>query len=264
LKSSSLKRRPQTAVKRRDVEIRVPVSTLDALLPRMPRSARVSFLKLDLEGSEYDALSGGARLLRKHRPWCLFENRLAADAEGYSQREFFGLFRRLGYTLFDVLGNRVDPSLWKVPGPWIFAMVPREEQPSASALLAAVALELTLEKVFEQAAGLPLDGFAKASASEVRGFVDVNVLHHFVRVTGWAVDAASGAPARSVVIAVNGEPVRRLKPGLYRHDVVAAMRNPDVGPCGFDAQVPVPPATPSLAVEVFAEGAAGFSQLRGP
>jgi FkbM family methyltransferase len=92
-------------------------------------AARLSFIKLDLEGAEFTALSGGAaRLLERRRPLIVFENARAAAARlyGYTEADFFGFFGRLGYTLFNLLGVPFGPDQWTGPfaPPYLIAHPP--------------------------------------------------------------------------------------------------------------------------------------------
>lgn len=55
--------------------------------------ARVDFIKLDIEGSESDALLGANLLLRRFRPL------IVAEAKDYFRKELFGLLRAQGYAV---------------------------------------------------------------------------------------------------------------------------------------------------------------------
>ena len=77
----------------------------------------VTFIKLDLEGGEYDALRGGRGLLNKHRPVIVFEcGRMdTALAYGYTAEDFFGLFEGYGYNLIDIFGKQFLRSDFSLP-----------------------------------------------------------------------------------------------------------------------------------------------------
>lgn len=102
--------------------LRVPTETenvqvirmrLDDLLPTSALSWR--FCKLDLEGGEYHALMGGSSAIEKHKPFIVFENGrdIAAGAYGYTRDEWFALFDRLGYAVFDLFGRPFTPASWR-------------------------------------------------------------------------------------------------------------------------------------------------------
>jgi len=56
------------------------------------------FIKLDVEGSEYEALRGASATIRKYRPPILFEvNPSSASASGHSVRELLRLMHESGY-----------------------------------------------------------------------------------------------------------------------------------------------------------------------
>lgn len=66
----------------------------------------IKFIKLDLEGAEFHAISGGKALIAKQSPVIAFEcGRIdAARSAGYSAEEFFALFRDLDYEVRDLFG----------------------------------------------------------------------------------------------------------------------------------------------------------------
>lgn len=108
--------------------IKVPVSTLDL---EVPQDLKVSFIKLDLEGGELDALRGARRILERDRPTIVFECAGEGSAEkyGYTVQEFFGFFSEVRYQLIDLLGVEFQPGLWRYMGnqmPWYVVGVPQE------------------------------------------------------------------------------------------------------------------------------------------
>jgi FkbM family methyltransferase len=78
--------------------VRVPVTTLDALLP-VSRLPHVHLLKMDVEGYELAALRGASLLLRRVDR-VLFESSPALCARfGYRSRDVLDLLRAAGYRL---------------------------------------------------------------------------------------------------------------------------------------------------------------------
>jgi len=67
----------------------------------------LSFIKLDLEGGEYDALRGGRDTLLRYKPLVIFEYapKAAPTNYGYLPNAFFELGRELGYGVYDVWGD---------------------------------------------------------------------------------------------------------------------------------------------------------------
>lgn len=78
--------------------VRVPVRTLDALLP-VQRVGRIHLLKIDVEGFELAALRGATALLAR-ADRVLFESSPALCARfGYSCRDVYDLLRGAGFEL---------------------------------------------------------------------------------------------------------------------------------------------------------------------
>ena len=85
--------------------ITVPMTTIDLIALECKRGD-LRFIKLDLEGGEYDALRGARRVLRQSSPIIVFENGRGSSAAvyGYSEKEWFNLFQEGGYKVFDLFG----------------------------------------------------------------------------------------------------------------------------------------------------------------
>jgi FkbM family methyltransferase len=72
-------------------EVRVPVETLDRVIPV---SARIDFLKIDVEGGELGVFQGGVETLRRNRPVVVFECGIGgADQFGVRPEEIFQVVR---------------------------------------------------------------------------------------------------------------------------------------------------------------------------
>lgn len=109
--------------------IQVRVTTLDEIVPP---DAPVRFIKLDLEGGEFDALRGAERLLAAQRPVVVFEysRRHAPEHYGFRHEDMLAFFARLNYRLFDILGVDFDnTALWEASKVWYFTAWPREREP---------------------------------------------------------------------------------------------------------------------------------------
>jgi len=78
-----------------DEKITVPVRRIDDIVGER----RVDFLKMDIEGSEYQALLGARRMIERQRPKILIElNESALRAYGSSARQVKQLLFDFGYT----------------------------------------------------------------------------------------------------------------------------------------------------------------------
>ena len=254
---SGLKNRDYADFVPEQSEIQVQVTTIDSALGSGGRwPAHVSFIKLDLEGGEFRALQGAEQALRRYAPCCVFENGLSSSADGYDAREFFELFQRLDYGLYDILGYPVDESRWTVSGPWQFVAIPKSRAGSLLQCLWASTLEELLMTPWIPAGqsgpapstfGPQPDG----SATEVVGCLDQCDLS--VRVRGWAGDLRAGR-VNSIVVTVDGKPVATASTGKPRHDVVGATGIAGFAHCGFDVTLPL---APLVKIEVYAETSSG-------
>jgi FkbM family methyltransferase len=105
--------------------IEVPVVRLDDERIR-PRCA---FIKLDLEGGEYDALVGARRLIERDRPVIAMETAFqwAAEKFGYDTASLFDFFAGLNYELRDFTNIPVTPENYSIDQvTWEMAAIPRE------------------------------------------------------------------------------------------------------------------------------------------
>jgi FkbM family methyltransferase len=93
----------------------VPTQTLDAILAsQLPRDARVSFMKLDIEGSECRAVRGAERILSQHRPVLYLEvNPPSLAAAGASAAELGALLAPYGYRFWSTHGEYLGFSRWR-------------------------------------------------------------------------------------------------------------------------------------------------------
>lgn len=77
--------------------------------------APVDFIKIDTEGGEIDILRGAVELLRTHSPIVSVEYGPGGyDAYGYDAGMLFDIAGQIGYSLFDLFGNRFETK-----GEWV-------------------------------------------------------------------------------------------------------------------------------------------------
>ena len=99
------------------VKLNVPITKCDALAQITESTSPVSFMKLDLEGGEFNALQGSMQLILRDRPLLVFENGLSKSAAhyNYSKTTFFEFFSSIDYVIYDFFGNQVDDNYWDTP-----------------------------------------------------------------------------------------------------------------------------------------------------
>jgi FkbM family methyltransferase len=106
--------------------IDVPVRRMDDILSRI--GARPSFIKLDLEGGEFHALSAATATLKAYGPLVVFENgrQNAARLYDYDKADWFGLFAQVGYATYTLFGEPFTAANWLSQAiPWYCIAVPR-------------------------------------------------------------------------------------------------------------------------------------------
>ncbi len=109
-----------SGLKKRDYQVKEPeievlnvnLNTLDHVIPE---DYRVDFIKLDVEGGEFDVLKGARQTLEKHKPYIIFEFGLgASDHYNVVPETFFEFMNQADYGIYllqDFLGNRLPLSL---------------------------------------------------------------------------------------------------------------------------------------------------------
>lgn len=143
---SSLSRELVVSRQQAQIEaIDVEVITVDAAYGVQP----VRFMKLDVEGAEFDAMRGAAGLMRQRRPVLVFEDGRAGSARhfNYSLAEFYGFFDRLDYVVLDFFAQPVHEGHQVHPGPWNFFAVPREAREMVAELICYATFSVLLAQL---------------------------------------------------------------------------------------------------------------------
>lgn len=83
-------------------------------LDNIPFDRPIRFMKLDLEGGEYNALLGGRQTIARHKPIIVLENHgdETANQYRYSKEDWFLFFEGLNYSLIDLFGRMFDRNAW--------------------------------------------------------------------------------------------------------------------------------------------------------
>ena len=111
------------------VNLLVPLTTIDHEVSLLNTSKTIRFIKLDLEGGEYDALIGASIMMRDHSPLIVFENSRNSSLMlyGYTIESWFTLFENYGYKLYDLFGRDFSRDNWDQDDiPWYFIAAKRD------------------------------------------------------------------------------------------------------------------------------------------
>ena len=115
---SGIKRRPD--VKSAENIITVQTDTLDKIAERinLKSDTKITFIKTDVEGGDFDVLLGAEGILKKYKPVVVFENlrEFSAKLYNYTKEEFFYYFNDLGYKLFKFSGEKFSETDWYTRG----------------------------------------------------------------------------------------------------------------------------------------------------
>jgi FkbM family methyltransferase len=101
--------------------VTVPATTIDKITEK--RQQPVRFIKLDLEGGEYNAIRGAAAVMTADRPVIVMENSVySPEYNGYAKSEYFKMFADRGYQPVTFRGHVMDEAnmfelwyAWAVP-----------------------------------------------------------------------------------------------------------------------------------------------------
>jgi len=111
---SGIKRRPEE--KTQEKIITVPIDTLDNIINTIKPDERtnIPFIKIDVEGGEFDVLLGAEKIMKKYKPVITIENgrQYSANLYNYTKKDFFDYFNSLGYCLFQYTGEIFTESDW--------------------------------------------------------------------------------------------------------------------------------------------------------
>jgi FkbM family methyltransferase len=101
---SSLRERARYNGETRLTRIKVAVTTLDQ---SVPPGSPIRFIKIDVEGAEWEVLKGGEHLIRRDEPAIAFEFGARVSASyGAGPEDLFDWFEDRGYAIFDLRGHR--------------------------------------------------------------------------------------------------------------------------------------------------------------
>jgi FkbM family methyltransferase len=108
------------------VEFTVDLAPLDFICQSAPGPIR--FMKIDIEGAEFDALRGGRQTILRDRPVIVFEHDRDSPRHFlYSIEDLVGLIRSLDYHVYDFFNNSYDViDAWSDTMMWNFVALPEE------------------------------------------------------------------------------------------------------------------------------------------
>lgn len=79
-------------------KIKVEVKRLDEVIPK---DVKIDFIKIDVEGGEFDVMRGGEKLLANHKPLLIFEfGKGASDFYNVKPSELFEFLSKLDYSVY--------------------------------------------------------------------------------------------------------------------------------------------------------------------
>lgn len=99
----------------------------------------VRFIKIDVEGAEFNVFKGARRILESQRPVVAFEDGRGRSAGmyGYQLSEFYEFFATCGYVVHDVFGFPIGMEMTKFAGPWNFFALPKDATEARDLLISA-------------------------------------------------------------------------------------------------------------------------------
>jgi FkbM family methyltransferase len=113
---SGIVRRPEVPNSEGEQLVSVQTTTLDKVIleEKLSEGTNISFVKIDVEGGDFDVLLGAQYLLTKYKPIVIFESgrQYSANLYNYTKDDFFSYFHNLGYILFQFTGEEFKESDW--------------------------------------------------------------------------------------------------------------------------------------------------------
>ena len=123
--ASSLKLRPEKQGLNKK-KVKVKTRTLNSIVAEHGLQD-IRFVKVDVEGAEYDALRGGSEVFEKNAI-IVFEHsgQAGCDLFNYSHDDFYNLFEDAAYLVYDWFGNQLNRDTWYKlhPMPWNRVAIP--------------------------------------------------------------------------------------------------------------------------------------------
>jgi FkbM family methyltransferase len=122
---SGIKENPDVNLKKKIIT--VPALTLDKIVEdtNLDEHIKISFIKVDTEGGEFDVLLGSEKIFKKYKPVVYFEDHkiYSANLYNYTKNDFFRYLYELGYELFPFTGGKYDENEWggggDIAGTWL-------------------------------------------------------------------------------------------------------------------------------------------------
>lgn len=103
----------------------------------IPEHDQIKFIKLDIEGGEFNALNGATDILTKSRPVIVYEWGGAAAAEryGFTAQQFFEFMKDMNYDIYSALGFKFRPEHWDQGNVYYFVGLPGENEAAYEEIL---------------------------------------------------------------------------------------------------------------------------------
>ena len=115
----------------------VQLLTLDSIC--VAAEGAIRFIKIDIEGAEYDAIQSARRTIEQHQPIIVFEHSASSPQDfGYSIEQMLDLWAQLGYRIYDFFGKLYGSvDVWKDSLVFNFLALPKASK-DADRIFAAV------------------------------------------------------------------------------------------------------------------------------
>jgi FkbM family methyltransferase len=106
---SGIQRRPDAKDEEECIIVDVPTITLDEIIKnlKLSKNINISFMKIDVEGGDFDVLLGAKYILKTYKPVVVFEfhSKQSPIWYKYTKDNFFNYFKELGYRIFQFSGG---------------------------------------------------------------------------------------------------------------------------------------------------------------